>query len=186
MLRELADKMKKENKRVQSGILANKIKKLESDGLDIMMCRSQGYDNAAVMSGVHGGVQAIVKAKNKKAVFCLIRWQVLIKLSKTSVKKLSSTRWSHYVAVKLLADNFSEVVAAIWELCDQQENVDTTEKRDHILEEAIGLAAKKSEEYDIPIEKRIRRKKRMAGEIVTDAGLTLTAEYQQDILECPE
>lgn len=36
--------------------------KLESDGLDIMMCRSQGYDNAATMSGIHGGVQAIIKA----------------------------------------------------------------------------------------------------------------------------
>lgn len=34
-----------------------------------MMCRSQGYGNAAVMSGVCGGVQAIIKAKNKKAIF---------------------------------------------------------------------------------------------------------------------
>lgn len=43
---------------------------------------------------------------------------------------------------------------------------------------------KKSEGYDIPIEKRIRRKKRMADEMVTDAGLTLTAENQKDMLEC--
>ncbi|OWR54309.1 putative zinc finger MYM domain containing 1 [Danaus plexippus plexippus] len=39
------------------------LKKLENDGLDIMMCRSQGYDNAAVMSDIHGGVQAIIKEK---------------------------------------------------------------------------------------------------------------------------
>ena len=45
------------------------IRKLESDGLDIMMCRAQGYDNAATMAGIHGGVQAILKEKNKKAVF---------------------------------------------------------------------------------------------------------------------
>ncbi len=27
---------------------------LEKDGLDIQRCRSQGYDNAATMSGIHG------------------------------------------------------------------------------------------------------------------------------------
>ncbi|XP_065673995.1 uncharacterized protein LOC136090945 [Hydra vulgaris] len=32
------------------------LKNLESDGLDKMMCRAQGYDNAAAMSGIHGGV----------------------------------------------------------------------------------------------------------------------------------
>lgn len=31
--------------------------------------RSEGYNNVAIMSGVHGGVQAIIKAKNIKAVF---------------------------------------------------------------------------------------------------------------------
>lgn len=45
------------------------LKKLESDGLDFMMCRAQGYDNAATMAGIHGGVQAILKGKNKKAIF---------------------------------------------------------------------------------------------------------------------
>ena len=45
------------------------LKNLESDGLDIMMCRAQGYDNTATMSGIHGGVQGILKRKNKKAIF---------------------------------------------------------------------------------------------------------------------
>ncbi|XP_040197560.1 zinc finger MYM-type protein 1-like [Rana temporaria] len=45
------------------------LKKLESDGLDIMMCRAQGYDNAATMAGIHGGVQSIIREKNKKAIF---------------------------------------------------------------------------------------------------------------------
>ena len=44
------------------------LKNLKSDGLDIMMCRAQAYDNAATMSGIHGGVQAILKRKNKKAI----------------------------------------------------------------------------------------------------------------------
>ncbi|XP_078542257.1 zinc finger MYM-type protein 1-like [Lissotriton helveticus] len=30
------------------------LKNLESDGLDIMMCRAQGYDNAATTAGIHG------------------------------------------------------------------------------------------------------------------------------------
>ena len=45
------------------------LKNLKSDGLDIVMCRARGYDNAATMSGIHGGVQAILKRKNKKAIF---------------------------------------------------------------------------------------------------------------------
>lgn len=36
---------------------------LANDGLGIMMCRAQGYDNAATMAGIHGGVQAILKRK---------------------------------------------------------------------------------------------------------------------------
>lgn len=35
------------------------LKKLETEGLDVMMCHSTGYDNAAAMSGVHG--EAIIK-----------------------------------------------------------------------------------------------------------------------------
>ncbi|XP_061440730.1 zinc finger MYM-type protein 1-like [Rhineura floridana] len=45
------------------------LKNLESDGLDIMMYSAQGYDNAATMAGIHGGVQAILKGNNKKAIF---------------------------------------------------------------------------------------------------------------------
>lgn len=36
------------------------LKNLESDGLYIMLCRAQGYANAATMAGMHGGVQAIL------------------------------------------------------------------------------------------------------------------------------
>jgi hypothetical protein len=43
--------------------------KLESEGLDIQLCRGQGYDNAASMAGIHGGVQQKIKAINPKAVF---------------------------------------------------------------------------------------------------------------------
>ena len=45
------------------------LKNLESDGLDIMMLRAQGYDKATTMSGILGRVQAISKRKNEKAIF---------------------------------------------------------------------------------------------------------------------
>ena len=32
------------------------LNKLKADGLDIMLCRGQGYDNASTMAGIHGGV----------------------------------------------------------------------------------------------------------------------------------
>lgn len=40
----------------------NILTQLESHNLDIHLCRAQGYDNAATMAGVYGGVQA----KNKE------------------------------------------------------------------------------------------------------------------------
>lgn len=42
---------------------------IEQDGLDIQMCRSQGYDNASTMAGVHTGVQARILGINPKALF---------------------------------------------------------------------------------------------------------------------
>ena len=45
------------------------LKQLESDGLNISLCRGQGYDNAGTMSGIHGGVQAKIKEINAKALF---------------------------------------------------------------------------------------------------------------------
>ncbi|XP_033227263.1 52 kDa repressor of the inhibitor of the protein kinase-like [Belonocnema kinseyi] len=44
---------------------------LESDNLDIQLCRAQGYDNAAKMAGVHGSVQAKIKERDPKALFML-------------------------------------------------------------------------------------------------------------------
>nr|XP_053646476.1 uncharacterized protein LOC128698304 [Cherax quadricarinatus] len=57
------------NGKKAADISSDFLKKLESDGLDFMLCRAQGYDNAATMTGVHGGEQAILKEKNKKAIF---------------------------------------------------------------------------------------------------------------------
>ncbi|CAH2276007.1 Zinc finger MYM-type 1 [Pelobates cultripes] len=47
----------------------NILYQLQEDGLDISLCRGQGYDNAATMAGIHGGVQAKIKEINPKALF---------------------------------------------------------------------------------------------------------------------
>ncbi|XP_044765413.1 zinc finger MYM-type protein 1-like [Coccinella septempunctata] len=44
------------------------LQSLAKDGLDIKLCRSQGYDNATTMSGVHTGVQKRIKEQNPKAI----------------------------------------------------------------------------------------------------------------------
>ncbi|XP_035219598.1 uncharacterized protein LOC118192706 [Stegodyphus dumicola] len=45
------------------------LSKLKADGLDIMDCRGQTYDNAAVMAGKHTGVQQRFKDINPNAEF---------------------------------------------------------------------------------------------------------------------
>ncbi|XP_054714780.1 zinc finger MYM-type protein 1-like [Uloborus diversus] len=52
-----------------SDIVETIIQALEKDGLDLTLCRSQGYDNAANMSGIHSGVQAKIREINTKALF---------------------------------------------------------------------------------------------------------------------
>lgn len=50
-------------------VILNTIKKY---GIDLFKCRRQGYDGANVMSGVYGGVQALIKghAQNADYVHC--------------------------------------------------------------------------------------------------------------------
>lgn len=42
---------------------------LFTNGLDIMDCRGQSYDNASAMTGKFNGLQALVKSKNKLAIW---------------------------------------------------------------------------------------------------------------------
>ena len=43
--------------------------KLQQNGLDIMMCRGQAYDNASTMAGVRTGVQLRIKDINSKTLY---------------------------------------------------------------------------------------------------------------------
>lgn len=140
------------------------LEKLENEGLDIQLCRGQGYDNAASMAGIHGGVQQKIKDINPKAIFvpcsnhslnlcgkhsfannpsCVTffgslealytffalsthRWDVLVKYTGLTVKRLSTTRWSaHADAVKPVIQKFNQFVEAIEALCDVEESVET-------------------------------------------------------------
>ena len=57
------------DKKDAAGYEALILKKLENDGLSFSDCRSQMYDNAAVMSGHINGLQARLMKRNPKAVF---------------------------------------------------------------------------------------------------------------------
>ena len=58
------------------------------------------------------------------------------------------------------------------------------EKRNHLVQHAIEQALLKSDQYGISVEKRVRFKKRMAGEQLRDAGLTMQEENRRAMLEC--
>lgn len=42
---------------------------LKHDGLDLQLCRSQGYDNEPIMAGFYSGVQAKTHEFNSKILF---------------------------------------------------------------------------------------------------------------------
>ena len=45
------------------------LNELQQNGLDILMCRGQAYDNASTMAGARSGVQRRIKDINSKALF---------------------------------------------------------------------------------------------------------------------
>ena len=58
------------------------------------------------------------------------------------------------------------------------------EKRSHLVEHALEQALLISDQYGISVERRLRFKKRMAGEQLRDAGLSLREENSREMLEC--
>ena len=154
-------------------IIESILNELQQNGLDIMMCRGQTYDNASTMAGVRTEVQRRIKDINSKALFIPCgnhslnlagvhavrssdvsetffavvewiysffsasthRWEVLLKYVPNVVKRVFDTPWSaHYEAVKALQQCFIDVVGALNELCDQNENIDTRGQARGILD----------------------------------------------------
>ena len=85
------------------------------------------------------GVHAVASSEHPATFFAVVervysffsaftqRWEVLLK---HVVKRVIYTRWSaHYEAVKALQHYFLDVVSALNELCDQNENICTREAR---------------------------------------------------------
>ena len=108
------------------------LERVNEQGIDIANCRGHAYDNAAVRSGKHNGVQKCIEDVNPKAKFVPCsnhslnlagvhavvvttnsvtflgaverlftffsssthRWDVLIKVTSHSVKRVIETRWS--------------------------------------------------------------------------------------------
>ena len=50
-------------------IIKSILDELQQNGLDVMMCRGQAYDNASTMAGIRSGVQCRIKQVNSKAIF---------------------------------------------------------------------------------------------------------------------
>ena len=50
-------------------IIKSILDELQQNGLDIMMCRGQAYDNASPMAGIRSRVQCRIKQVNYKAIF---------------------------------------------------------------------------------------------------------------------
>ena len=138
------------------------LNKLQQNGLDIMMCRGQAYDNASTMEGVRPGVQRRIKDISSKALlipcrnlslkltgvhavgssevseifFAVVeriysffsashRWEVLLKYVPNVVKRVVDTRWSAHCEAESASACFVDVVGALNELCDPNENIDT-------------------------------------------------------------
>ena len=146
---------------------------LQQNGLDIMLCRGQAYNNASTMAGIRSEVQYRIKQVNSKAIFTPCanhslnfagahavvlsehyasffvvlervysffsastqRWEVLLKHVPIVVKRVIDTQWSgHYEAVKALQHYFLDIVSALNELCDKNENIDTRGQARGILD----------------------------------------------------
>ena len=250
---------------------------LDDDGVDIMNCRSQCYDNAAVMAGHHTGLQSRILSINEKALFVNCdnhstnlagvhaasqdpematffavignifkffsrstqRWARMKSALKISLKRESDTRWSARKdavnAVHAGIDDLETVIAdmsvnrdfsaetrgdasvlvasisdfkflcilnywseilpiidrvqkrlqdpnmnfheAATDLRSLETGINT--RRETICTNALNYATTKCTEWNIPTEKRVRRKRRMPGEEAHDAGLSVSEEMDR-------
>ncbi|GBP32367.1 hypothetical protein EVAR_25622_1 [Eumeta japonica] len=115
--------------RTVEGISKMILNKLQADGPHICNCRSQAYDNAAVMAGKHSRVQQKIKEINPKVEFNVAihffststhRWEVLIGGTGKSLKRIQDTRrsgrgdgvnmtWHHYKDILVALEKLTEV-----------------------------------------------------------------------------
>ncbi|XP_031329372.1 uncharacterized protein LOC116160326 [Photinus pyralis] len=120
------------------------LSKLDKDGLDIQNCRGQTYDNAAVMSGVHSGVQKLGVHAASISVdsvtffgtleriyaffsFSSHRWTALLEKTGRGVKRLVETRWSsREEATSVIKNNFEDILDVLESLSQSSsENAST-------------------------------------------------------------
>ena len=106
-----------------------RIKQIDSKGIFIAYA-----NNSLNLAGVH----AVASFEHSATFFAVVervysffsastqRWEVLLKPVPIVVKKIIDTQWcAHYEAVKALQDYFLDVVSALNELRDQNQNIDT-------------------------------------------------------------
>ncbi|XP_011170408.3 zinc finger MYM-type protein 1-like [Solenopsis invicta] len=253
------------------------VEKLNSDNISLDNCRSQCYDNAAVMAGYISGVQQRICERNHRALFVncdnhslnlvgvhsakqdplvvtffgkleniylffsrsTLRWEELKKAVKKTVKRESETRWSaRYEAVNALFDGLDALVNLLEKMSGDSNNtnetrseaecllenilnfnflvllhfwnnilrrfdrvqkrlqdhtmnfwdaacdlkslkIDINNLRDEFCQDAVEYGKMKCESWDIDIERRIRRRRKMPGEVTTDVGLSASEEIMR-------
>ena len=104
---------------------------LEENGINIENCRGQSYDNAANISGIYNGVQAIIRERYSVTYYVLCtahslnfvastdRWQVYRKHLRElpGTMALSDTRWSaRHDAINSVNKGYNENMSALEEL----------------------------------------------------------------------
>ena len=122
---------------IRSGV-QRKIKQVNSKAIFIP-CANHSLNLA--------GVHAVALSEHSATFFAVVervysffsastqRWEVLLKHVLIVVKRVIDTRWSvHYETVKALQHYFLDVVSALNELCDQNENIDTRGQARGILD----------------------------------------------------
>ncbi|CAH2274965.1 zinc finger MYM-type 1-like [Pelobates cultripes] len=191
----------------------NILQHLEEDGLDISLCRGQGYDNAATMAGIHGGVQAKIKEIIPNALFMPCANHSLNLCGVHSFGSVASCvtffgtlerGYSFFSVsthrVELLMENlvlekvnitqkYLQTVGLTLEKCIvklQGLKAFLADQRSEIVEKAICYATTTCKEMDISMERRgrVELRKTMPGEKAKDAGLTLPEEMKRAMFEC--
>ncbi|XP_026464632.1 uncharacterized protein LOC113367218 [Ctenocephalides felis] len=123
------------------------LKSIERNGLDIMNCRGQSYDNASNMSGVYSGVQSRIKATNPLAEYvpcaahslnlvgtCAAESEILVQHTSLRLKNLSQTRWSaRHDACYALEKEWSGTIIALKFIAENKYENPTTRCQARVL-----------------------------------------------------
>ncbi|XP_055900546.1 uncharacterized protein LOC129928768 [Biomphalaria glabrata] len=155
------------------------VEQLQADNLPIADCRSQCYDNAAVMAGELSGLQQRIAIRNPQASFVNCNNHSL-NLAGLHAAKQDPVVVTFFVLSKIdriqkqLQDPSMNFHDAALDLEGLQQRLSSI--REDVCITAVNAAKVLCEKLGIRIEGRIKRRKQMPGENAGDAGLAAVEE----------